>query len=125
MSLSQPPTVLSLSTTVGSPEEARRLALGLLERRLAACVQIDAAVESHYRWQGSVQSDTEVRLSIKTRPEALDAVIGYLSGHHPYDTPQLLWQTLAASPAYAQWVRAEVPVPAEGPEQDSAPPEAG
>jgi len=100
--------IVSLATTVGSREDARQLAAGLVEQRLAACVQVDLAVESHYRWEGRQCADAEVRLTVKTAPERLGALLAWLEGHHPYELPQLVWQVMPASQAYAAWVRSEV-----------------
>jgi periplasmic divalent cation tolerance protein len=101
---------LTVSTTVGSLDDAKALAHALLERRLAACVQLEPIAASVYRWQGAVHEEPEVRLSIKTRPgmeRALQSLFGEL---HPYDVPQFLAFTQCASGPYAQWVRSEVPV---------------
>jgi periplasmic divalent cation tolerance protein len=100
--------ILSLTTTVASREDAERLARALLDRRLAACVQVDDGVQSHYRWKGESCVDTEVRLTIKSLPERLAALQDFMAEQHPYEVPQLLWQAMAASPAYAEWVRREV-----------------
>ena len=100
--------IVSLATTVGSPEDARRLAQALVARRLAACVQIEPGLESHYRWEGRDCADPEIRLTIKTAPERLGDLLAFLDEQHPYDVPQLLWQLLQASEAYASWVRSEV-----------------
>lgn len=105
------PTVLSLTTTVASAEDAQRLARALLGQRLAACVQVEAGLVSHYRWQGSVHEDAEWRLTLKTLPEALPDLLGFMDAQHPYDTPQLLWQELESSADYAQWVRSQVSLP--------------
>lgn len=99
--------ILGVVTTVGSREEARRLAQGLLQARLAACVQLDPEVESHYRWDGRLCAQPEVRLVLKTSPDRLQHIQAWLAEHHPYELPQLVWQRLAASPAYAAWVRQE------------------
>ena len=56
-------------TTAGSLEEARKLAHALVERRLAACVNIVPQIESVYRWQGKVENATEWLLLIKTTAE--------------------------------------------------------
>jgi len=103
-----PPSILSLTTTVGSEADARRLAAALIEHRLAACVQVEAGLVSHYRWQGAVHADAEWRLTIKTLPAMGDTLRAYLVAHHPYGLPQLLWQEMGASAAYAAWVAAEV-----------------
>jgi periplasmic divalent cation tolerance protein len=102
--------VLSLTTTVASREEARRLARGLLERRLAACVQLDPEVESHYRWEGALCAEPEVRLTVKSLPAQLEALQAYFASEHPYQLPQLLWHLDEATPVYAGWVRQEVGV---------------
>jgi periplasmic divalent cation tolerance protein len=100
--------ILTVTTTVGSMDDARWLARELIQRRLAACVQIEPIAASFYRWEGRLCEDPEVRLSIKTLPllrEALAACIGEL---HPYELPQFLALTQQASADYAQWVRGEV-----------------
>ena len=102
-----PAQVLSLTTTVASEDDGRRLARALVDARLAACVQLDR-LESHYRWQGTVHAEPEVRLTVKSVPERLAALQDFLAQQHPYELPQVLWQVLEASPAYADWVRAEV-----------------
>ncbi len=107
-----PDSILSLTTTVASAADAERLARGLLDRRLAACVQVEDGVGSHYRWQGSLHRDAEWRLTVKTLPAALAAIQAYLGQAHPYQLPQLLWQEMQAGPAYAAWVREQVDLPA-------------
>lgn len=100
--------ILSLTTTVASRDDAERLARDLVRRRLAACVQLDAAVQSHYRWKGQPCADAEVRLTIKSLAHLLPRLQAFIDEHHPYDLPQLLWQAMDASPAYAEWVRGEL-----------------
>ncbi len=104
--------ILSLTTTVASEADAGRLAQGLLAARLAACVQVEGGLVSHYRWQGAVQADPEWRLTAKTLPGLRPAVEAFLAAHHPYELPQVLWQPMQAGAAYADWVRAEVSAPA-------------
>lgn len=106
MSLQHP--VLSLTTTVGSADDARRLAQGLLQARLAACVQVQAGLSSYYRWEGRDCIDEEWRLTVKTAPWRRAQVEAYLANAHPYDLPQLLWQSMDASAAYAAWVAEQV-----------------
>lgn len=101
-------TVLSLTTTVANEQDAQRLAQALLGQGLAACVQVEGGLESHYRWQGAVHEDAEWRLTVKSLPEALPALQAFMVAHHPYELPQLLWQEMDASAAYADWVRGEM-----------------
>jgi periplasmic divalent cation tolerance protein len=99
-------TVYSVLTTVGDEAQARRLAGAAVERRLAACAQVER-IESHYRWDGALHAEPEWRLVFKTSAGALDGLLAWLRGAHPYELPQLLWQAWDASPGYAAWVRAE------------------
>jgi periplasmic divalent cation tolerance protein len=100
--------LISLTTTVGRAADAQRLAAELLSRRLAACVQVEAGLQSHYRWQGKACADTEWRLTIKTIAARLPAIEAFMQAEHPYDLPQLLWQVQEASAAFAAWVREQV-----------------
>jgi periplasmic divalent cation tolerance protein len=76
--------------TCGSEQEGEKLALLLVERRLAACVNVLPGVRSHYRWQGAVESAHEVLLVIKTSRELFDEVRAALSGAHSYELPEVL-----------------------------------
>ncbi|EMI42818.1 divalent-cation tolerance protein CutA [Rhodopirellula sp. SWK7] len=92
-------------TTVADQDSARRLASSMLENRLAACVQIDSAIESHYRWEGRLHVDQEFRLIIKTRASLSSSVVHWLTENHPYDEPQILVTPVTeATPGYAAWV---------------------
>jgi periplasmic divalent cation tolerance protein len=96
--------VVALST-VGSAEEADRLARALVERRLAACVNVVPGVVSHYRWQGELQRDDERLLVIKTRAERIEALRDALRELHPYELPELVaFEITAGSEAYLKWL---------------------
>jgi periplasmic divalent cation tolerance protein len=77
-------------TTADSPELAERLARELVERRLAACVNVVGPVLSIYRWKGEIVSDEERLLLIKTRSDRLDGVRRAIRELHTYDVPELL-----------------------------------
>lgn len=96
--------VLSLVTTVGAMADAQRMARLLLERRLAACVQIEAGLVSHYVWQGRACQEPELRLTIKSLPDRAPALQAFFAEHHPYELPQFLSTVMDASDAYAAWV---------------------
>ena len=96
--------VLSVVTTVGSREDAQRLARQIVDQRLAACVQIDPGLTSLYRWEGALCEEPEVRLTIKTLPDRAAALQALFVRHHPYRLPQFLATVMTASEGYAQWV---------------------
>lgn len=96
--------LLAVHTTMASVDAARRIARTLVERRLAACVQIEA-IESFYAWQGEIANEPEVRLvckSTEARVYALEAAIREL---HDYELPAIHAVALEhVDPAYARWV---------------------
>lgn len=96
-----------VTTTVASADDARCLASGAVQARLAACVQVEA-IASHYVWQGAQHEDAEWRLVCKTLPAAAGALRGWLRAQHPYQVPQLLTCTEQAEADYAQWVAQQV-----------------
>src|SRR5258708_15195606 len=75
-------------TTCSSLEEARRIAHALVERQLAACVNIVPGVESVYRWQGSIESGQEWLLLIKTTAGAFPRLRDALQELHSYEVPE-------------------------------------
>jgi periplasmic divalent cation tolerance protein len=90
--------------TASSVEEARTLAKGILEERLAACVNILPGIESHYWWQGKIDTASEVTLLIKSSAEQFEALAGFVRKHHSYECPEIV--AVAAheiSPAYRSW----------------------
>jgi periplasmic divalent cation tolerance protein len=96
--------VVALST-VGSAEDADRIARALVERRLAACVNVVPGVVSHYRWKGELQRDEERLLVIKTRAERIDALREALRELHPYELPELVaFEISAGSAEYLKWL---------------------
>jgi periplasmic divalent cation tolerance protein len=103
--------ILAVTTTVGSLADAQLLGRTLVERRLAACVQIEEGLTSIYRWEGRQCEDPEVRLTIKTLPECAAALEALFAEKHPYEVPQFLATRMQASAGYYAWVRGEVTVP--------------
>jgi periplasmic divalent cation tolerance protein len=87
---------------------ADRVAQALVERRLAACVNILAPCRSVYRWQGAVESAEEHPLLIKTTADRYPAVEEAIRGLHPYELPEIVAVPLSAGlPGYLQWVADE------------------
>ena len=101
--------VLILVCTCPDAATARRLAGGLLERKLAACVNILPEIRSMYRWQGELHDDSEALMVVKTVHQAYAEVEAWLLQHHPYDVPEVLAvQVQAGSAAYLEWVQNEI-----------------
>jgi periplasmic divalent cation tolerance protein len=96
-------------TTVGSPEEARKIARELVERRLAACVNISSAVQSVYRWKGDVETAQEYQLFIKTTAAAFPRLRQVLAELHSYDVPECVLVSIEdGSPKYLEWIAESV-----------------
>ncbi|SPE45113.1 Divalent-cation tolerance protein CutA [Candidatus Sulfotelmatobacter sp. SbA7] len=92
-------------TTCGSLEEARSIAQTLVERQLAACVNIAPQIESVYRWQGEVETATEWLLVIKTTAEVFDRLRETLSELHTYELPECIAIAVEdGSAAYLEWI---------------------
>src|ERR1051325_7691796 len=92
-------------TTAGSEEEARKIAHALVEKRLAACVNIVPQIESVYRWQGKVESATEWLLIIKTQASAFERIRDAVKEPHSYDLPECIMLEVAESDkAYLDWL---------------------
>lgn len=92
-------------TTTGSQEEAGKIAHALVERRLAACVNIVPTVKSVYRWQGKVETATEWLLLIKTQAGLFERVRAAVKELHSYDLPEcVMLDVTAGSQEYLNWV---------------------
>jgi periplasmic divalent cation tolerance protein len=92
-------------TTCGSLEEARSIAQALVERQLAACVNIAPQIESVYRWQGEIETATEWLLVIKTTADACDRVREALSELHSYELPECIEIAIEdGGAAYLDWI---------------------
>src|SRR5580765_1869562 len=96
-------------STVGTEDEASRIASALVERRLAACVNVVSGVESTYRWQGAVQTDREWLLVVKTRRDRFEAVRAAIRELHSYDVPEIVMLDITGGDAaYLEWLDASL-----------------
>jgi len=100
-------TILVISN-LPDQESAAKLAAILIEQRLAACVNVQSPCTSVYRWQGKVETATEVPVFIKTTREHYPALEQAIKANHPYELPEIIAVPLVAGlPAYLEWVRTE------------------
>jgi periplasmic divalent cation tolerance protein len=96
-------------STCASEEEADRLARMLVERRLAACVNIMPNARSVYRWKGEIESAAECLLLIKSSRARFDELRAALEGAHSYELPEALaLPVIDGSPAYLDWLDSSV-----------------
>jgi periplasmic divalent cation tolerance protein len=96
-------------STAGTKEEAHKIAHALVERHLAACVNIVPQVESVYRWQGKVEVAQEFLLLIKTSAERFAEVSGALRELHSYEVPECVSVAIEdGSEDYLKWLAESV-----------------
>ncbi len=96
-------------TTAGSQDEARKIAAALVERHLAACVNIIPGIESIYRWEGKVESANECLLIIKTEITVFDRLRDAIHELHSYDVPECIMLEIAdGSVPYLDWIKKNV-----------------
>jgi periplasmic divalent cation tolerance protein len=92
-------------STAGSEDEARKIARELVDRRLAACVNIVPHAESIYRWEGKIESSREWLLLIKTTAEQFSKVRDAIRELHSYELPECIAVAIEdGSPEYLRWL---------------------
>lgn len=92
-------------TTAGSVEEANKIAEALVQRRLAACVNVVGPISSVYRWKENVEPAQEWLLLVKTTAEVVDAVGSAIKELHSYELPECVALPIdGGSEAYLEWI---------------------
>jgi len=91
--------------TAPNLKTARALAKAALKARLIACANLVPKIESHYWWQGKIESSTEVLLILKTQKSKLAVLEKLILAKHPYDTPEFVVLSLSAGNRhYLDWL---------------------
>jgi periplasmic divalent cation tolerance protein len=100
---------LMATVTCGDVVEARRIGRELVEKGLAACVQMLPEVESVYRWKGEVETAREVLLLIKTSDECWERLVAAIEELHSYKVPEILAvQVVRGALPYLEWMDAQL-----------------
>ncbi len=96
---------LLVVTTTDSQRNADKLALALVEKRMAACAQVEGPMTSTYWWQGKIENGEEWKCSFKTSAALYEDLEAELTRIHPYDTPEILaFPIVHGSREYLSWM---------------------
>lgn len=100
---------VQVMTTLANKEDAERLALHLLDQRLAGCVQVSGPIASFYQWQGKLEKAQEYQLQIKSRLDLYATLAEAIIQNHPYENPEILVLPIVAGSAeYLSWLDKEL-----------------
>ena len=96
-------------TTFSDKEQAEKIACALLEKKLIACANIFAPHTSIYKWEGKVQSETEIAAILKTEEKHFDEIERVIKLMHSYDTPAIIgWKADKTATDFAKWIESEI-----------------
>lgn len=98
-------SVVQITTTADSEEEACRIAETVVNHKLAACAQVTGPIMSYYFWKGEQCREREWRVSMKTLKTLERKLMDLISELHLYETPEIVSvQVEAVSEAYLEWI---------------------
>ncbi|HPX23675.1 MAG TPA: divalent-cation tolerance protein CutA [Methanofastidiosum sp.] len=99
---------LLIISTVPNEDVARNLSKILLEKRVAACVNIISKVKSNYWWNGSIESSDEIILLIKTTEDKYSQLEDLIRKNHPYEIPEIIaFDIKKGFNKYLNWIEDE------------------
>ena len=97
---------IQVITTVSKKSDAEKIAKSLIDKRLAACVQIKGPIKSIYRWKGKIETAKEWMCIIKTRKILYKKVEKSIRKIHPYEVPEIIAVPIAAANKdYLKWIK--------------------
>ena len=109
MDSTSPTNALVVLVTTPNQETAETLAMGLVEERLAACVNVIPKALSFYRWDNQIQRDEECLLIVKTTKSKFQSLSAWVEKGHPYDIPEIIALPIhQSSDNYLKWILNEV-----------------
>lgn len=95
--------------TTPNDESAKKIAKGIIDKKLAACVNILPNILSIYEWDGKVNEDSEVLLMIKTTTSYVDQLSKFVRENHPYSVAEVISVKIDnGNPPYLDWVTKSV-----------------
>jgi len=97
---------IQVITTISDKSGAEKIAKALINKRLAACVQIAGPIKSIYRWKGKIETAKEWVCVIKTRKNLYEKVEAAIKKIHPYEVPEIIAVPIAAANKdYLKWIK--------------------
>lgn len=105
MTTSEPVVIFA---TCNDKEKAEMLAGELVQRRLAACVNVTSGISSYYRWHGRIKHDSEVLLIIKSTGQEIDSITQLMRDLSGYEVPEVVAVDVAGgNHDYLEWLQTE------------------
>ena len=102
-------SVVTVYALFADPAEAQRIGMAIVEEKLAACVNILQPCRSIYRWEGAIETATEIPALFKTTVDKADALISRVTELHSYEVPAIIvWPIERLSADYGDWVEENV-----------------
>jgi periplasmic divalent cation tolerance protein len=100
---------IQIITTTEKKEDAEKIAMILVEKKLAACVQIVGPIVSTYGWKGTIETATEWQCVIKSREGLFTEIERAIKAVHPYEVPEIIAvPIIGGSSEYMEWLRGEI-----------------
>ncbi|HKL06809.1 MAG TPA: divalent-cation tolerance protein CutA [Roseovarius sp.] len=99
--------MIHVSTPCPNLDCARALANSALKMRLAACANITPDIVSLFHWQGRIEEEHEVLLTLKTRADLRSDLVRLIERDHPYDLPVISWEQTGCTSDAAAWLSEE------------------
>ena len=100
---------IQVLTTVEQSDDAEKIAKTLVEKRLAACVQIYGPMKSYFQWQGRVDTAQEYLCLIKSRNDLFAELEKVIKSRHPYEVPEIITTPITnGNKEYLDWLEEEL-----------------
>jgi periplasmic divalent cation tolerance protein len=100
---------IQVLTTTAERKDADAIAAAVLDKRLAACVQVSGPIDSSYWWNGRLETAREWTVTMKTRRDLYGKLEKLLLATHPYDQPEIIATPIVEiSPGYLKWLSEQV-----------------